>query len=326
MTREARAGRSCLAIACSRERRVHEQPSSVGEGRHNRTRVALKALLGFAFVYLTGLTAHPILQAAAERVTEPLAARSDVRFLLTQTASITGVTVLQLALVWWISRVAHGRRLEEELSSHHVSWWVDLLVGAALAGLAIGMVFALELAAGWLAIERWVWQELAPGAWLQALYLSLLAIVPAAIVDEALFRAHLLGRLHTAWGKPIALLVASLCFAVPRVMLRAAQGPVAPISVIQLALPSAVLGWVFLRTESPWLPLGIGIAWDLLKADLLNLVGEEGPASFGALTRQQGPAWFVGTKEGVEYGVGGVLGLAIIAAGVWLWTRHPRQR
>ena len=305
---------------------MHEHPSDVGTGRHNRTSLALKALLGFAFVYLAGLTALPILQAAAERATEFLAERSDWRFLLVQTATIVGVTVLQLGLVWWISRVAHGRRLEEELSSHHISWWADFLVGAGLAGLAIGVIFALELSAGWLTIEKWVWQELAPGAWLQALYLSLLAIVPAALLDEALFRAHLLGLLATAWGKPMALAVASLCFAVPRVLLKAAEGPVSPVRVIPLALPSLLLGWVFLRTESPWLPLGIGIAWDMFKADLLNLVGEESPASFGALTGQQGPAWFVGAKEGIEYGLGGVLGLALVAAGVWLWTRYPRQR
>jgi len=302
---------------------VHEPLLDVGAGRHNRTRLALKALLGFALVYLAGLTALPIMQAAAERATEFLAGSGQARLLLTETVTIAGATLLQLFLVWWVSRVAHGRQLEEELSSHHVSWWVDLLVGAALAGLAVSAVFAVELAAGWLTVEHWVWQELAPGLWLQALYLSLLAIVPAAIVDEALFRAHLLGRLHTAWGKPIALVVSSLCFAVPCVLLKAAQGPVAPMSVIPMALPSALLGWVFLRTESPWQPLGIGIAWDMFKADLLNLVGEEGPACFGALTSQQGPAWFVGTKEGVEYGLGGVLGLAIIAAGVWLWTRHP---
>jgi membrane protease YdiL (CAAX protease family) len=305
---------------------VHEQPPDVGTGRHNRTRHALKALLGFAVVYLAGLTALPILRAAADRATEFLSVNTDTRFLLTQTATIAGVTVLQLVLVLWISRAAHGRRLEEELGSHHVSWWGDLVVGAALAGLAIGAIFAVELAAGWLTIERWVWQELAPGAWLRALYLSSLAIIPAAIVDEALFRAHLLGRLHAAWGKPIALVVASLCFAVPRLLLKAAEGPVSLLSVIPMALPSALLGWVFLRTESPWLPLGIGIAWDMFKADLLNLVGEESPASFGALTGQQGPAWFVGTKEGIEYGLGGVLGLALVAAGVWLWTRHPRQR
>jgi hypothetical protein len=58
-----------------------------------------------------------------------------------------------------------------------------------------------------------------------------------------------------------------------------------------------------------------------VQGDLLNLTGDSsGTTLFGLLTRQQGPSWFVGTSYGVEVGLAGVVGLSLVAVGVWLWT------
>ena len=228
---------------------------------------------------------------------------------------------VQLPLAWLAARIVLGKHLHEEIHKHYTSWWVDLLVGAALGAVAILTVVLVNWAAGWLTVETWGWQALPTGEWLRALYLSFIGVLFAAVAEEAVYRAYLLGALEQAWGKWAGVIIVSLAFSVPRWLLRGAGETPWPVFVVMFALPSLLLAWAFLRTESPWFPLGIGLAWDWLQRDFFNLPGEEKAELAGALTRVHGPAWFVGTTEGIELGLAGVLGVGILALGVWLWTR-----
>jgi len=82
-----------------------------------------------------------------------------------------------------------------------------------------------------------------------------------------------------------------------------------------------MLGWTALRSGDLWLPVGIHFAWNLVQGDLLNLTGSPARGTvFGAVTEQAGPAWFVGTRYGIEVGVAGVLALLLVTGGVVWWT------
>ena len=58
----------------------------------------------------------------------------------------------------------------------------------------------------------------------------------------------------------------------------------------------------------------------LFQDDLLNLHGRGVPNLVGAVTRQQGPEWVVGTSYGIEVGLAGILAVVLVWVGVWLRT------
>lgn len=277
--------------------------------------LGIKALIGFVIIIVTSVL--------LERSLDPLAGGERGLSVLGTLVGLLKMAV-QLLLAGLAVRILLGTHLHEELRKHYVCWWVDLLVGAALGAVAIVTVVFIKWAAGWLTVEAWGWQALPTGEWLRALCLSFIGVLFAATAEEAVYRAYLLGALEQAWGKLAAMIIVSLAFSIPRWLLRGAGETPWPVFVVMFALPSLVLAWAFLRTESPWFTLGIALTWDWLQRDFFNLPGKEKAELVGALTRVHGPSWFVGGKEGIELGLAGVLGVGILALGVWLWTRGAR--
>jgi hypothetical protein len=136
-----------------------------------------------------------------------------------------------------------------------------------------------------------------------------------------MFRGYLLPGLTRAWGERAALIVMAVLFAVPHLLVSGASETHWALFTAALALPGLMLGCTALRSGDLWLPVGIHFAWNLVQGDLLNLTGSPARGTvFGAVTEQAGPAWFVGTRYGIEVGVAGVLALLAVSAGAYLWT------
>lgn len=183
----------------------------------------------------------------------------------------------------------------------------------------------IEVANGWLVVERWSWRTEPLDAWLRSLWLSLLSNLDAGVGEEAMFRGYLLTGLNKAWRKWIGLIVMAIPFAAVHLMVSGAQETHWLPFTVLLCLPGIVLGYAYLRAGSLWLPIGIHFTWDLAY-DLLNLTGGPHQGLFGAVTRQQGPEWFVGTSYGIEVGLAGVVVAALVWIGAWGWTyRRNRQ-
>jgi len=243
------------------------------------------------------------------------------RILIGSTISRSGTLTATLFLSAVALRRVAGLSPREVMLPFRNGWWRDLLVGLVLAGGAMGLLFAVEWAAGWLAVRGWRWNQGPPGAWLRSAWLALLANLLAAVGEEAMFRGYLLPGLSRAWGKGAALAVMAVLFAIPHLLVSGAAQTHWAVFTAALALPGVMLGWTALRSGDLWLPVGIHFAWNLIQGDLLNLTGSPaGGTLFGALTEQTGPAWFVGTSYGIEVGVSGLLALLVVMVGVALWT------
>ena len=289
--------------------------------------VGLRVLGGFVVLYVAVWLTTLVLGVGPNMLMRHLGVPDSTRILIGSTISRSGTLAATLFLSAVALRRVAGLSPREVMLPFRNGWWRDLLVGLVLAGGAMGLLFVLERAAGWLTVRDWRWNE-APGAvWLRSAWLALLANLLAAAGEEAMFRGYLLPGLRRAWGKGAALAVMAVLFAVPHLLVSGVAETHWAVFTAALALPGLMLGWTALRSGDLWLPVGIHFAWNLVQGDLLNLTGSPaGGIVFGAVTEQTGPAWFVGTSYGIEVGVSGILALLSVFGGVWLWTAIGQRR
>jgi membrane protease YdiL (CAAX protease family) len=286
-------------------------------------RLGMRVLAAFAAVFAATWVVQLILGVGVKLVMDRLGAAPDVRTYLGATLSRGGIIAAVIVFSDLALRKAVGMRLAEGAFGRHAGWRRDLLFGGLLAFGVMAAVFLVEVTQGWLIIETQVWHSQPPDAWLRSVWLSLLTNLVPGVGEEVMFRGTLLTGLVQAWGRRAGLAVMVALFALPHLTVSGAAETHWLLFTALLSLPGLVLGWAYLRAGSLWLPMGIHFAWDLAY-DVFDLTGGSHPGLFGAVTRQQGPEWIVGTAFGVEVGLAGVLVAALVGGGVWLWTRRPR--
>ncbi len=212
------------------------------------------------------------------------------------TVSLLGIAFIRMFLWIPLTRLVLKRSLGEIAFRFHPGWWLDLLIGTGIAVLAISVVFLVAVNAGWLVIEGRAWQSLSTNVYLGKLWVSLLINILVALMEEIIFRAYLLTGLIQAWGKAIGLAVMTAAFGLLHVPGLEGSPPLTVVfALLFLAAFGLLFGWVYLRTGSLWMPIGIHFAWDFVENDLLNLSGDmTNPHVIGLATRLVGlsePGW-----------------------------------
>ena len=292
------------------------------QGVSGNHRLGLRVLGVFVLLYLAVWATTLVLGVGPNMMMRGLGFPDNLRVLIGSTSSRAGVLVATVVLSAWALHKVTGLDARAVMFSRDRGQLRNLLAGVSLAAITMLVLFIIECAAGWLSVTSWHGQTLSTSAWLQALWLALLANLLAAVGEEAMYRGYLLVGLVRAWGRAGGLVVMAALFALPHLLVTGAAETHWLLFTVMLALPGVMLGWAYLRSGSLWFPIGIHFGWNFVQGDVLNLTGEAGGTTlFGLMTRQSGPSWFVGTEYGIEVGVAGLLGLLIVTAGVWLWTR-----
>ena len=235
------------------------------------------------------------------------------------TLSLLGIGVIRLGVWVPVTRLVLKRRLGGIAFPPRRRGWLDLPVGASLTALALAVLFFMAVKAGWLVIQGRVWQTLSPGELLGNLWVSLLINALVAVVEEIIFRAFLLTGLMLAWGKTVALMVMAVIFSLIHAPALEGSRPLeVAAALVFVAVFGLVFGWIFLRTGSLWMPIGIHFAWDFLENDVFNLSGDmANPHVIGFAASLVGPSLalnWLGNALLVD-----ALALALLSAGLWLW-------
>ncbi|HUV88043.1 MAG TPA: CPBP family intramembrane glutamic endopeptidase [Anaerolineae bacterium] len=243
--------------------------------------------------------------------------------------TLSSVSVTAARLILWIpvTHIVLKRRLRDLTFRFHPGWWADLLAGIGITALAMWIVFIASERVGWLVVDGWMWQTLSLGSFLGTLWVTLLINVLVALGEEVIFRAYLLSGLKEAWGRWIGLAIMMVVFGIVHLPAYMGQGMQAWVLVLAIMLATVIgvmLGLVYLRTGSLWMPVGIHFAWNFVESDLLNLTGDATNSNLiGVVTRLQGPL----SPTGAAYGNAIVLDLlafVILSVGVWLWLARRR--
>jgi membrane protease YdiL (CAAX protease family) len=194
----------------------------------------------------------------------------------------------------------------------------DILAGIVITGLMMGLIYIIELQAGWLTFSGFAWRVDQLGKAAGSLALIFLVFVLVAFQEELLFRGYIMQNLADGLNMIWAVIISSFIFALfhiinPGYSWMAFAGLL--LSGIFIAL-----GYVF--TRQLWLPFGIHLGWNFFEGAIFGFQ-VSGLAGMPRLIVQSvsGPGFMTGGNFGPEAGV--VLLPALLVGGflIYLYAR-----
>ena len=181
----------------------------------------------------------------------------------------------------------------------------DLVVGLGIGATGIAVTAVLMLATGHAEISG---VGLDPGR----LGLGLLVFGIAAVVEEVLFRALLLGGLRRLTGSAgVALVLSAGLFGLLHLV---TTDDATAISVLSTTMGGLMYGIAYLRSGRIWLGVGVHFAWNFVQGTVLGFVvsgnGDYSDALVHVTT--SGAQWLGGGGYGPEGSVFSLVGRAVI--------------
>jgi len=219
------------------------------------------------------------------------------------------------ALTWSIGR----RRLGVDARALGLR---PLRTGGAgfLRGLALGVVVAaLALFVGVpVAGAAWQLDGGAPAAWARSIGLTALVLLPAAFVEELIFRGAPLVALSRSFGRMPAIVGLSTLFGLAHL----ANPDVTALGVANIILAGVFLGVIFFTPGGLWTSTGAHLGWNLTLAGLAAPVSGL-PIPMPWLDYSPGgPGWLTGGPFGPE---GGLLATLCLLGGCVVAGRRVTQ-
>lgn len=237
-------------------------------------------------------------------------------YLALKAAELVLLLPLTYAMARWLDR-----RTFADLGFHRGRSIVpDLALGQVLAGVQIGIAFAITWAGGWLTVAPLEGPALAGALTDTVLAFALFFLV--ALGEELIYRGYV--QVNLAEGMPVALalVVCSVIFGVSHGL----NPNFTWLGLLNIVLAGLVLGYARLVSGNLWLPIAYHFAWNYVQGAVLAL-----PVSgvrFGGLlvAIDSGTApWLTGGAFGPE---GGLIGTVILVTSfpvLWFWGRRHRN-
>lgn len=191
--------------------------------------------------------------------------------------------------------------------------------GIALGFLLMALTFALHAVFGWAVVERFALSAQS----LQALALSFLILLPAALNEELAFRGYFLQNLEEAFGTGWAVAISSLVFSLFHIF----NPHFSCLAYINIALAGVLFAVAYLLTRNLWLPIALHLSWNYFQGPVFGfpVSGLTFP-SFTVLKLSSGASILSGGAFGPEGGLTGTIAALLGIAIIWLWARRNAQK
>ncbi|HBX68236.1 MAG TPA: hypothetical protein DEH25_02295 [Chloroflexi bacterium] len=195
-----------------------------------------------------------------------------------------------------------------------------MLLGIVITIPMMGLIFAIEWAAGWLTFEGFAWQFDPLGLVIQETAIIFLVFVFVGWNEELLSRGYHLQTLESGLNTFWAVLLSSAVFGVMHLGNPNSESKWFVATGILLA--GVFLAFGYLRTRQLWLPIGLHIGWNFFEGSGFGF-----PVSgleMYRLTRVtiDGPALWTGGDFGPEAGLVLIPALLLGFALIYAFTRH----
>jgi membrane protease YdiL (CAAX protease family) len=207
------------------------------------------------------------------------------------------------------------------------AWWIDFSFGLGLGAVLMGLIFVVELAAGWITIAGFLQSGRQP-FWIGILNAFML-FIGVGIREEILFRGYPLrviaeGLNLKRIGPKTSLLIAFILSSVVFGIFHLANPNATWISTANIAAAGFLLGIGFVLTGELAIPIGLHISWNFFQGNVFGfpVSGTNAGTTFLAI-RQGGPELVTGGAFGPE---AGLLGLAAMALGFGLTVAWIKWR
>jgi uncharacterized protein len=240
-----------------------------------------------------------------------------------QLANLIGqvVTLIAITLATFIARRWVDHR---SIPSLGLTWngqsVKDLLVGIALPGLVMGIIFLAEWSLGWLNVKNLAWNSVSPITLLRDLLIMFLVFVAVGWEEELLARGYWLQNLEEGLRLPAALVVSSTMFALGHL----ANPNVTIWSILGLIVAGLFLAYGYLSTRQLWLPIGLHIGWNFFEGTVFGFP-VSGTTNFFTLieSTRTGPELLTGGLFGPE---AGLIQYPVLLFAAWLIYLYSRNR
>lgn len=256
-----------------------------------------------------------------------LASTLELGSLYTQRAFAAGVTgAILLGVAWIQARFVDRRPFADFGLSINGRWVLDLGFGVALGAALMGLIFGVELAAGWIRLQS---ASARIGFEFHAsdLLAQLALFAAVSLAEEVIGRAALLrnlaegmnpGRSGSTKACVGAWVLAALIFG----FLHSANESATVLTSLNIAVAGLLLGLCLLWTGSLALSLGLHFSWNFFQGPIFGfpVSGENvGQTVFDIV--QGGPVALTGGAFGPEGGLLSTMATVLGAGAVWLWLR-----
>lgn len=236
-------------------------------------------------------------------------------------AQCIGVT----ASIWIAARLLDKRPLSEYGLSFNSLWWKEFWVGTLIAAVAISIIFATEWLLDWVTIAGYGWGMSAGPPFIWAILSSLGAMLLVGFYEEWFSRGYQLLNLAEGLRYPwlgirgavaIATLASSLFFG----LLHFYNPNASALSTFNIMLAGIVLALPYILTGSLGLSTGLHFSWNFVQASVFGfpVSGTHLDTSIIQIA-QKGPDLWTGGVFGPEAGLLGLLGMAIMVGGTYVY-------
>jgi membrane protease YdiL (CAAX protease family) len=248
---------------------------------------------------------------------------------------VAPLELLCRAVSVWLAGLFPDRRRLSDFGVHlNLNWWIDLAFGLALGAALMGLIFIVELAAGWITITGTLQgqlPELAPGIPLPsvpfgaALLSSLILFIAVGIGEEFFSRGYQLKNMAEGlcFLSPTgAIIIATLFSSVIFGFMHAGNPNANVISTFNLFLAGVFLALGYILTGELAIPIGLHITWNFFQGNVFGF-----PVSgidFGATLiaiEQGGNDLITGGAFGPEAGLIGIAAMVLGSILTILWVR-----
>ncbi|MCP4524985.1 MAG: CPBP family intramembrane metalloprotease [Aestuariibacter sp.] len=280
----------------------------------------------FVLIFVLSLVVNAVFGVGPNWIMKRIGASQNVRVFIGNTFSYTGrLITIVLISAWFLKKVLSVDPWDTMFGKNNKRWWKELLFGILLSVAFMILIFIIENSIGWLEIKGWQWQSVPFIEYLRSVWLAILVNLTVAVSEEMIFRGYLLTGLEKAWGQTISLVIMALIFSAIHLGVLESNETNTLLFIILLTIPGLVFGWIYFRVKSLWIPIGIHFAWNFMQDEILNLHGRGSVNLIGAITKQTGPSWIVGTNYGIEVGLVGILAMGLVGLSVLLLFRKAQS-
>jgi membrane protease YdiL (CAAX protease family) len=200
----------------------------------------------------------------------------------------------------------------------------DVLVGIGLAGLQIGLIYLIQLQAGWLTPTGFGWEQ---EGWLKLTgslvwwgFLFLLV----GFYEELLSRGYHLQNLEEGLNLFWAVVISSGFFG----LIHVANPEATWVSTLGISVSGLFFAFTYLRTRQLWLPIGIHIGWNFFEGPVFGFPVSGTSTTSILLQEVSGPEVWTGGSFGPEAGLVVLPGLALgfVLVGIYTIKRAEALR
>lgn len=229
------------------------------------------------------------------------------------------------ASIWLAARFLDKRPLTEYGLTFNTRWIKDFVAGVLIAGIVMGVIFAVEWQLGWLSITGFGWETTTEVPFGTALLSSFTAMLLVGFYEEWLSRGYQLLNLSEGlsypqlghrWPVIIATLATSALFG----LMHAFNPNSSYIAVINIILAGIVLAVPYVLTGKLGLSVGLHFSWNFMQGAVFGfpVSGTRLDTSIIQIA-QQGPDLWTGGAFGPEAGGIGIAGMAIMLGGSYVY-------